>query len=300
MTYYPEGMLKSKSAYTLDELRHAQENGIILEHRAISCDSEHNLHFSLGCMRGIMPRIACAAGIEDGSVRDIAILSRVGRQTCFVITAFCAESGKPYALLSRTEAQLRCRTQYHDRLLPGDILPCRVTHLESFGAFCDAGCGVSALLPIDCMSVSRIASPADRVQTGQTLFCAVKGRDDKGRLVLTLKELLGTWEENVSQYRAGETVMGIVRSVESYGVFVELTPNLAGLAENDRPVQPGQAVSVYIKSIVPEKMKLKLALLHTLETPDAPQPLAYVQTEGHVSAWRYSPPQSSRIIETVF
>ena len=38
-----------------------------------------------------------------------------------------------------------------------------VTHIEPFGAFCDVGCGISALLPIDCMSVSRISSPADRV-----------------------------------------------------------------------------------------------------------------------------------------
>ena len=29
----------------------------------------------------------------------------------------------------------------------------------------------------------------------------------------------------------GETVGGIVRSIEPYGIFIELAPNLAGLAE---------------------------------------------------------------------
>ena len=132
-----------------------------------------------------------------------------------------------------------------------------MTHLESFGAFCDIGCGVPALLPIDCMSVSRIQSPADRVHEGQDILCAVKSRDTEGRIVLTMKELLGTWLENAAAFAAGETVVGLVRSVEPYGVFVELAPNLAGLAEAAPGLDCGQLVSVYIKSIIPEKMKIK-------------------------------------------
>lgn len=73
------------------------------------------------------------------------------------------------------------------------MIPCTVTHIENFGAFCDVGCGISALLPIDCLSVSRIASPADRVTVGQQLLCAIKNRDEQDRIVLTLRELLGTW-----------------------------------------------------------------------------------------------------------
>ena len=45
-----------------------------------------------------------------------------------------------------------------------------------------------------------------------------------------------TWnmEENAALFKTGETVAGIVRSIESYGIFIELTPNLAGLAEPRR------------------------------------------------------------------
>jgi len=42
--------------------------------------------------------------------------------------------------------------------------------------------------------------------------------------VLTLRELLGTWSENAACFAAGETVVGIVRSVEDYGVFIEIRP----------------------------------------------------------------------------
>ena len=182
-------------------------------------------------------------------MRDIAVLTRVGRPTCFVIEGLDTdEDGAPCYRLSRAEAQRLCKAEYLDTLSPGDILPCTVTHIEPFGAFCDVGCGISALLPIDCMSVSRISSPADRVSVGQQILCAIKNRDAQGRFVLTIRELLGTWAENAARFTVGETVVGIVRSVEEYGTFVEIAPNLAGLAESCSGLAPGQAVSVYIKT----------------------------------------------------
>ena len=51
----------------------------------------------------------------------------------------------------------------------------------------------------------------------------------------------GTWEENASLFKAGETVAGIVRGVEDYGAFIELTPNLSGTAEKRERVERGEA-----------------------------------------------------------
>ena len=42
----------------------------------------------------------------------------------------------------------------------------------------------------------------------------VKSFDDSGRVTLSHKELLGTWEENASFFNVGETVSGIARSIE--------------------------------------------------------------------------------------
>ena len=96
--------------------------------------------------------------------------------------------------------------------------------MEPFGAFCDIGAGISALLPIDSISVSRIPHPNARFSTGQNIRAIVKSCDELGRITLSHRELLGTWEENSAAFKAGETVPGIVRSVEKYGIFVELTP----------------------------------------------------------------------------
>ncbi|MGN0707380.1 MAG: S1 RNA-binding domain-containing protein [Faecalibacterium sp.] len=299
--YRTEGNYRSAAHLSAAELRTAMAGREILQSTALAFDTQRQLRFELGGIKGVMPFSQCADGAENGSVRDIAVLTRVGRPTCFVIEGLETDAeGRPYYLLSRAEAQRMCKAEYLSTMRPGDILPCTVTHIEPFGAFCDVGCGISALLPIDCMSVSRISSPADRVSVGQQILCAIRSRDAQGRFVLTIRELLGTWAENAAAFSVGETVVGIVRSVEDYGTFIEIAPNLAGLAESCPELHPGQAVSVYIKNILPEKMKIKLVIVNHCLNQSHRFELQYFITEGHLEHWVYSTPDSRKQIETDF
>ena len=117
---------------------------------------------------------------------------------------------------------------------------------------------------------------------------------------MTHKELLGTWEENASGFEAGETVSGIVRSVEDYGIFVELTPNLAGLAEPRPNIKAGECVSVYIKALIPEKMKVKLIIVDVCEKMETANSFRYYYDGNHMNRWLYTPENSSKVIESVF
>lgn len=295
-TPHNRAMLRSTSA-----LQEAYMNGRMLEARAVRCDSEHNLEVDLGVCRGIMPRCECADGIEEGTTRDIAILSRVNKPVCFMITDLKrTPDGALQPILSRRLVQQACMAQYLRTLRPGDIIDCRVTHLEAFGCFVDIGCGIASLIPIDCISISRISHPRDRFRVGQDLRAIVKSIDENGRISLTHKELLGTWEENASSFSCGETVAGTVRSVEDYGIFVELTPNLAGLAEPKEGVVPGQQASVYIKNLIPEKMKVKLIVVDSFDAPYCFEEPKYYIHDTHMDSWRYSPAAAPRVIETVF
>jgi small subunit ribosomal protein S1 len=282
-------------------VREAYAAGAVLEGRVLLCDNEHNLHVDLGAIRGIVPREEGAMGIAEGEVRDIALISRVNKPVMVRVTGFNAlESGEQVALLSRVVVQRECTEQYINQLRPGDIIDARVSHMENFGVFADVGAGVSALLPIDAISVSRIPHPNVRFMAGQMIRAVVKGRDDQGRLLLSHKELLGTWEENAALFSPGETVPGIVRSVEKYGVFVELTPNLAGLAEYSEEVADGYHASVYIKSILPERMKIKLIIVDSFPANYPAKPMQYFTEEKHIDRWVYSPPSCERVTETVF
>lgn len=303
--YLPEGKLiltqeNINILHSQQLLNEAKKEEKILEARACVCDSQHNLVVDLGIMKGVIPREDGAIGIRDGSVRDIAVISRVNRPVCFVITDFKTdEDGKIYALLSRERAQKKCIDNYISTLRCGDVVNARITHLENFGAFADIGCGIVALMPIDTISVSRIEHPRERFTVGMDIKAVIKSMEN-GRISLSHKELLGTWQQNAANFTAGETVAGIVRSVENYGAFVELAPNLAGLAESKEGVKAGQQASVYIKSIIQEKMKIKLIIIDTFDYKYNPQKPEYFCSEKHIDKFLYSPEDCAKTVETVF
>ena len=308
--YKPEGsrittLQNREYISSLAGLEKALEKQVILEAPAILCDHNFNLHVSLGGgVYGIIPRSECEFLRDNEQIKDIAILTRVGKPVCFKVTGFKRdEDGNTVAVLSRRCAQRECVLNYISALLPGDIIPVRVTHLENFGAFVDIGCGIVSLLSIDCISVSRISHPSARLGVGDSMFAVVKNIDERGRVYVSERELLGSWEENVSKFSEGQTVRGIVRSVENYGIFVELTPNLAGLAEYKENVYPEQTAAVYIKSIIPDKMKVKLIIIDTVDEPLYKQPLEYFidpETTSHIDLWTYSPTGCKKIIESEF
>lgn len=305
MIYKPEGHifgteLNQRCISSAAGLSEALSGGFILEARAAVCDSFHNLIIDLPCGKGIIPREEGAIGIAEGKTRDIALISRVNKIVCFMVTSVNTdEYGNVRAVLSRKAAQEKCISEYISRLRSGDVIDAKVTHLEQFGAFTDIGCGVPSLIPIDVISVSRISHPSDRFTVGQQIKAVVKAVEN-GRICLTHKELLGTWEENAERFEVGGTVTGIVRSVEEYGIFVELAPNLAGLAEPKEGISVGQTVSVYIKAVIPEKMKIKLIVVDVSDEIAKPTENEYFTDAAHIDKWLYSSPCSSRKTGTSF
>ena len=293
--YLPEG-LRPQAVLSIPALKEALERHDVLEGMVLRCDAGRALHVSLGALEGIIPREEALAPWISGADREIALLSRVGKPVCFQVTELrFDEKGSPVVLLSRRSVQEMAREWFLQNLHPGSVLTARVTHLESFGAFLDIGCGIVAMLPIENISVSRIAHPKERFQVGQKILVALASVDPSiPRFTMTHRELLGTWMDNASRFAVGETVPGIVRAVKEYGCFIELTPNLSGLADRKEGIAEGDRVSVYCKSIRPERMKIKLQIIEKLPPlPELP-PLRYQVTDGRLTRWVYSPPNYER------
>lgn len=317
-TYKPEGFnfplqRTREASFTRAMLEKTMATGAILEGMVTLCDNDFNLHVDLDGIRGIIPRSEALYNNDGSEIKDIAIITRVGKPVCFKVLGTSESAGKCVALLSRRQAQIECYNNYISTLCPGDIVDAKVTHLESFGAFCDIGCGVIALLSIDSISISRIMHPRERLYPGMQLRCVIKHIDrTNNRIFLSTKELLGTWEENAQEFSTGQTVAGVIRSIESYGIFVELTPNLAGLAElkdsytleggriDDTCI--GKSIAVYIKNIIPERMKIKLVLIDSYKTEPPQRIFKYYVNENttHIDYWKYSPDGAPKLIETVF
>lgn len=288
--YLPEGRrigtIENNSATKdMEALKQSMASGRIIEGHVLRCDADLNLTVSLGEYIGLIPKSQAAMGIDTGKTRDIAIISRVGKPVCFKIS----EIQDDKLLLSRRDAQEEALECFLSSLSPGDVIDATVTHLESFGAFVDMGCGLPAMISIEKISTARIAHPSERFSAGMRIRAAVNQIDrEQARFNLSHRELLGTWEENAAHFTQGETVRGIVRSIKPYGAFVELTPNLSGLTEPFEGLNEGSPVSVYIKSIIPDRRKIKLIIISRLAPEDIPaMPLRYYITDGNVAEWRY-------------
>lgn len=146
----------------------------------------------------------------------------------------------------------------------GDIVEGIITNIQPYGVFVKLENNQTGLLHIENISVARIKNPSERFCIGQKINVMVKLIDrQRNRIDLTYKELLGTWEENVKDIKEGMTIKGIAREKEksNNGIFIEMKPNLVGLAEYKSDINYGQEVDVYVKKIIPEKKKIKLILM---------------------------------------
>lgn len=249
----------------MHQLLKAFRNNQALEAQCVLADSKFNLYVDLGCgIRGFIPReevsISCGA---DSLPKPSACISQVNKTVQFKVKKLEEDnSGEIKVLLSRKEAQQDALHWMEENVYEGMVLKGIVRNMEQYGAFIDVGAGITGLLHIENISVARIRHPRDRFFAGERVEVLVKQFNrDEGRLFLSYKELLGTWEENAREFSEGSTVIAVARESCKTGIFIELKPNLVGLAEKKEGIIYGQMVSVFVKRIIPEKKKVKLAIV---------------------------------------
>ena len=141
---------------------------------------------------------------------------------------------------------------------------------------------------------AKIYVAGHRGMVGSAIVRELQRQGYTNIITRTHKELLGTWLENASRFSEGDTVRGTVRGVMDYGCFVELAPNLSGLTDQREDLREGDGVSVTIRSIRPERMKIKLQVIEVLPPAGPPETLPYWITDGVLDRWVYSPANCER------
>ena len=78
-----------------------------------------------------------------------------------------------------------------------------------------------------------------------------------------LDKIFSQWKDNVKDIVEGQKLQGIIRetSKDKRGLFIELKPNLVGMAEYKPNYEYGEKVKVIVKRIIPEKEKIKLKIV---------------------------------------
>lgn len=164
-----------------------------------------------------------------------------------------------------------------EQIATGSKVTGTVTRLENFGAFIDLGSRVEGLLHVSEMRHERVNHPKDVVQAGEEVtvkIIAIKDLGDrrKERISLSLKALeKDPWDEIKNQFRAGSVTTGRIETLEEYGAFVELAPNVRGLIHvselADRRVNHprdvvsvGDEVKIAVLEIDNKRKRLRLSM----------------------------------------
>lgn len=245
------------------QLEKAYNEKQIIQGKVVSIDENLNLIVDLGNnIKAIMPRDEITLlKDENGEVAESYIYNRQGKIIKFKIIDK-SEEGEYQYIISKKSVEIDSRKWMQNNLKEGMVVYGRVRGLQTYGVFVEILEGVTGLLHIEDISVARTRHPSERFSMGEKIKVVIKDFDrDTGKIVLSHKELLGTWEENAELFEKGTEVWGIAREREKNGIFVELKPNLVGLAEHKSGVEYGQKVLVYIKKIVPEKQRIKLVIV---------------------------------------
>ena len=264
LNFIPEGWVENKLDYSIDNIKEAYENGKIIQGLVYDCDSNYNLHIKLGHgIIGVIPRneVDYIDSDEFGFTRPSICKNKLNSYVQFKIKEIYDDK---QILLSRKKAHEEAFNWMINNLQEGMIVNGIVKNIRKYGVFVEIGAGVVGLLHIEDISISRIKTPEERFEIGQKINVVIKQIEkNKKQIIFSYKELCGTWEENVKNYAEKMVVKGIVKETDKYknGLFVELKPNLVGLAEYKEGYHYGQVVDVYIKKIIKDRKKIKLLIV---------------------------------------
>lgn len=262
--FIPEGWLETKESFNENFLTNALSEGKVLQGIVNECDSNYNLYVNLGNnIKGIIPRneLESINVDEYGYCNPSICKNKVNSFVQFKVKEIYDNNR---ILLSRKNVQKEALDWVKESLQPGMVVNGIVKNIRKFGAFVEIGGGVVGLLHIEDISVSRIKSPEERFSIGQKINVMIKSIDkENNKIVLSYKELLGNWEDNIGGYAEKTVVEGIVKEADKFknGIFIELKPNLVGMAEYKEGLEYGQKVKVYIKKIIKDRKKIKLLII---------------------------------------
>mgnify|MGYP000882166013 CR=1 FL=1 len=163
----------------------------------------------------------------------------------------------------------------------GDAIEGEVTALADFGAFVKFD-ALEGLVHISEIAWQRIDHPRDLLKVGQTVKAEIIGIEGS-KIFLSMKKLIrDPWQDVGTKYKVGEMVEGTVLKVNPFGFFVELDPEIHGLAHvselSDKPVtdvntiaKAGDKMKFKVISIEPAEHRLGLSLRTTPSKAKAPR-----------------------------
>lgn len=161
----------------------------------------------------------------------------VGKKFEFLITQF-ENNGRNIVVSRKKVLELSRASQEGDWLNSnqvGDILPGKVTRLETFGAFVELDSGVEGLVHLSELGWSRVKHPSEVLKIGdqvQVKILKIDEEETRLKVSMSIKQAGGLgdpWLQILTQFPVGTRAPGTIEKKESFGLFVNIAPGITGL-----------------------------------------------------------------------
>ncbi len=156
----------------------------------------------------------------------------------------------------------------------------KVVKVMNFGAFVEIEPGLEGLLPASEISWKRGLKPKDVLSEGNIVEVVINEFDPKEKkMILSLKRLEeNPWERIAKEVKIGDIVEGKVKTITSFGIFVEIIEGVDGflpksqvdwdrVEDLNQIYSVGDKVRAKIIEFDPEKKKLLLSIKELLPNP---------------------------------
>jgi small subunit ribosomal protein S1 len=231
---------------------------------------------SFGRLNGFVPNShlgALPSGSRQGRDQDPKA-DLVGK----TLTLAVIEVNQPRRrlVLSKRAADRRRRHELLAELEEGQIRRGVVRNLVDFGAFVDLG-GIDGLIHISELDWQHVERPGDVLRVGDEVEVQVLSVDrERERIGLSRKRLLpDPWSTVTSSLAEGQTVDGVVTSIVSFGMFVDVGSGVEGLVHTSemggidpQSVGTGTRVSVEVLQIDHAQHQIALRLVDVYREPE--------------------------------
>lgn len=158
----------------------------------------------------------------------------------------------------------------------GEVCEGPITAITDFGAFMQFADGLTGLIHISELAWQRVDHPTDVIKVDDVVRAEIININGT-KVFLSRKRLLpDPWKTVEEKYHIGDVVRGRVLKINPFGLFVELDPEIHGLAhiselEAKDPaaldIKVGDSAEFKIISLKPGEHRLGLSL-RALKTPD--------------------------------
>ncbi|MBL7054116.1 S1 RNA-binding domain-containing protein [Patescibacteria group bacterium] len=154
----------------------------------------------------------------------------------------------------------------------GDKVKGKISGLVDFGIFITFNNNKEGLVHISEIAWQRLDHPKDAVSVGDEVRAEIIDITKDGKVSLSIKNLLkDPWKNIAKKYSIGQIIDGRVLKINPFGLFVEVDPEIHGLAHiselSKNPIKDirefaneGDVLKFKIVSIEPEDHRLGLSL----------------------------------------